>query len=416
MRIEFRVLNTSLKGTECAFDKEEIRVGRAEENEVVLPQRSVSRHHATVRTEDEVPVVEDADSRNDTEVDGQVITSPTPISDGSILSFGDVTVQVLLGDEMDEEEPVPPPMSEPDEMIPSSAEELDNAVEMGENPDPPPGALAGGGGVAAPEESGQMPALDEEFESKLWPTLLVILGLMVGVVLVVFFYRASGQTNVPVEEMGVAVELGQKKVVQVPSGFTRAEYVRPEAALEVGQPLNIDIAVSIKAKSQGLATVRLENESGEFLLLHVNVLARSKDKVKKLFGESLETRSDRLDAARQCMRRAKRYREQTDLYKAMQQYERAVEVLDPLAANPPSELRQADVWRRKLEKRIQRRYDELTFEMSTFMRGGNKKMALERLEEIKRLIPNEEDVRRQNADLMYRLLKRIISRENERSG
>lgn len=36
MRMEFRVLNTSLKGTECAFDEEEIKIGRAEENEVVL--------------------------------------------------------------------------------------------------------------------------------------------------------------------------------------------------------------------------------------------------------------------------------------------------------------------------------------------------------------------------------------------
>lgn len=410
MKMEFRVLNTSLKGKECAFQQDEIQIGRSEENEVVLPQRSVSRHHATITVEDGTAVVEDEDSRNKTEVDGEVISAPTPINDGTILSFGDVAVQVLFDGEDEGEAAMPPPMPEEENGV-AERDEGSQAVNAG-NPEASSGATPGGA-VAPPKETG-MQYWGGDIEAKLWPALVVILGLVFGGVLVVFFYRTSGQTQAPVDEIGLAMRLAQKRVVKVPSGFTEATRIRPSGAVEIGHPLNLDIAVSVEAKTKGLATIRLENEAGQFALLHVNVLPRAAENVEQFFSESIDTRSERLEVARECMRRAEVLREQGELYKAKKQYERAVKVLEPLATNPPAELRQADIWRRKLEKKIQKQYDQLTFEMSTFMRGGNKKMALERLDDIKRLIPDESDVRRQNADLMYRLLQRIINRENER--
>lgn len=408
MKMEFRVLNTDLKGQESVVDQEKVRVGRAEENEIVLPQRSVSRHHATIRIEDGTPVVEDEGSRNETQVDGEVISSPTPISDGAILSFGDVAVQVLF--EGENGAPMPPLMTEEESGVVEDGLGHE-AMEKGE-PETPAGTMSGGT-VASREQGGPL-QLGSELEAKLWPTLVVVLGLAVGAVLTVFFYRASGQTQVPVEEMGLAMRLGQRKVVQVPSGFTNVARIQPSGAMEIGHPLNLDIAVSVEAQSQGLASVRLENDMGQFILLHVNVLPRAEKNVEEFFSESIDTRSERLEVARKCMRRAEVLRKEGEMYKAREQYKRAVQVLEPLAGNPPSELRQADIWRRRLEKKIQERYEQLTFEMSTFMRGGNRKMALERLGDIKQLIPDEEDVRRQNADLMYRLLQRIIRRENER--
>ncbi|MFW6457675.1 MAG: FHA domain-containing protein, partial [Planctomycetota bacterium] len=386
--MEFRVLNTSLKGMECACNREEIRVGRAEENDVVLSQRSVSRHHATIRMEDGTPVVEDEDSRNETQVDGEAISTPTSITDGAIVSFGDVAVQVLFEEEQSVNSRIPSPASESsvlalggEENGGLAGEELSEGTVSAD----PMAADA----VAPREESGRPAKKTADLDSKLWPGLVIVLGLMVGAILVIFFYRASGQTNAPVDQLGLAIRLTEKKVVQVPAGFTQATQIRPPGALNVEQPLNLDIAVSVEAKSQGLATARLENERGEFVLLHVNVLPRAEENVEKLFSESLDTRSERLEVARKCMRQGEGLRKEAELYEAMVQYERAVQVMEPLSSNPPAELRQADIWRQRLEEKIQKQYDQLTFEMSTFMRGGDKKMALQRLEDIRRLIPDE---------------------------
>lgn len=414
MKLRFRVLNTSLRGLQYETDSATVRVGRSEDNDLVLDQQSVSRRHATITSRNGTVQVEDEGSRNATEVDGETISSVTPFNSGCILSFGDVAVQVTCPGA------VPAPSPQDEEVTPEGGVPVVSEG-RGDLPEVP-----GGGEVAeaipegwvARREEAPVPArlTGEEIERKLWPALVLMLGVATGVVLVVYFLGTSGALEMPEREVGVAMRLEQKKVVPVPRGFIRPKEVDPPGAVEVNRTLNLSTALQVAANAEGLATVRLENEAGDFVLLHVNVLPRAKEKVEEFFAESIETRQERMQAARHHMKRAQVLREQKELYEALKSYERAIALMEPLAQAPPPELRQAVQWQDTLQREIEERYDRLTFEMSSFMKAGEKRMALQRLEDIKTLIPDEEDLRWQNADLLYRLLERVIRRETERRG
>lgn len=419
MKLRFRVLNTSLKGLQYETDQKCVEIGRSSENDLVLQEKSVSRHHATIVDRDSSILLKDAGSRNQTQLDGEIIDGPTPLHDGCILSFGDVAVQVLIPSDEPQEDPQDEEPTPEGGTLTLSEEPDQPTVQGGGNPSSatatvPPGWMEQPGEEA--EASVPARVQEDELERKLWPFLVLVLGLAAGVVLVVFFLRTSGSLERPRREMGVAMRLGQRKVVQVPRGYVNPALVKPPGAVRVERALNLSIAVQIEARSQGLASVRLESDGGDFVVLHVNVLPRADKSVEEFFGESIETRAERIQQAREHMKRAEVWREQGDLYEAKEAYERAIQLMEPLSVNPPSELRQAETWREKLQEQIDERYDRLTFEMSNFMKDGDKRAALERLADIKQLIPDEEDIRWQNADLLYRLLERVISRESERRG
>jgi DNA-binding response OmpR family regulator len=57
-------------------------IGRAEDNDVVVDDRWVSRYHAQVRREERRYVVVDQDSKNGTLVNGQRIVGPAALADG----------------------------------------------------------------------------------------------------------------------------------------------------------------------------------------------------------------------------------------------------------------------------------------------------------------------------------------------
>jgi len=60
-------------------------IGRAEDNDVVIDDRWVSRYHAQVRREERRYLVVDQDSRNGTLVNGQRIAGSTALADGDQL-------------------------------------------------------------------------------------------------------------------------------------------------------------------------------------------------------------------------------------------------------------------------------------------------------------------------------------------
>jgi DNA-binding response OmpR family regulator len=64
-----------------------ISIGRWEDNDVVVDDRWVSRHHAQVRREEGGYVIRDLDSKNGTFVNGQRIAVPTPLADGDEIQM-----------------------------------------------------------------------------------------------------------------------------------------------------------------------------------------------------------------------------------------------------------------------------------------------------------------------------------------
>lgn len=64
-----------------------IRLGRGGDNEVVLMDREISRHHAEIRAEGEGFVIADLGSTNGTFVNEQRVTRPTRLRDGDQISL-----------------------------------------------------------------------------------------------------------------------------------------------------------------------------------------------------------------------------------------------------------------------------------------------------------------------------------------
>ena len=75
---------------EYSILKDEVSLGRGEDNDVVIPHASVSRAHARLMRRDEVYELTDLNSTNGTYVDGQPIHGAARVSNGSQVRLGDV--------------------------------------------------------------------------------------------------------------------------------------------------------------------------------------------------------------------------------------------------------------------------------------------------------------------------------------
>src|SRR5205814_8961599 len=65
-------------------------IGRADYNDIVLPDPSVSTAHAKLQRREGVWVVVDLDSTNGTFVDGERVKGESPLAPGALLRFGDM--------------------------------------------------------------------------------------------------------------------------------------------------------------------------------------------------------------------------------------------------------------------------------------------------------------------------------------
>jgi pSer/pThr/pTyr-binding forkhead associated (FHA) protein len=67
----------------------QLRLGRDADNDLTLPDKKVSRHHAILRQQGVVYRIIDLDSGNGTFVNGKRITDPTVLRNGDIVLIGD---------------------------------------------------------------------------------------------------------------------------------------------------------------------------------------------------------------------------------------------------------------------------------------------------------------------------------------
>jgi len=79
-----------LKGERLSVSHPLVSLGRAEYNDLRIPDTGVSASHAKLQLRDGVWVIADVGSTNGTTVDGIPITDETPLSPGSEIGLGDV--------------------------------------------------------------------------------------------------------------------------------------------------------------------------------------------------------------------------------------------------------------------------------------------------------------------------------------
>ena len=89
-----------MKGERFVITVPVANIGRADYNDVVVNDESVSQAHAKLQRREEVWVLSDLGSTNGTMVDGERISEETPLSPGATIQFGEVP---LLFDPTDQQ-------------------------------------------------------------------------------------------------------------------------------------------------------------------------------------------------------------------------------------------------------------------------------------------------------------------------
>jgi pSer/pThr/pTyr-binding forkhead associated (FHA) protein len=81
---------------------ERATIGRGTAADVVIPDQTVSRVHASVRVDGQTVVVEDLESSNGTVVNGEPIASARRLAPGDVVTVGSTELEVLLTDDPDQ--------------------------------------------------------------------------------------------------------------------------------------------------------------------------------------------------------------------------------------------------------------------------------------------------------------------------
>jgi len=88
----FLVRGGALKGQRLGVKTPVVNIGRADYNDLVLPDESVSTTHAKLQRREGVWVLVDLDSTNGTFVDGDKIKGEAPLAPGATVRFGDIAL------------------------------------------------------------------------------------------------------------------------------------------------------------------------------------------------------------------------------------------------------------------------------------------------------------------------------------
>jgi pSer/pThr/pTyr-binding forkhead associated (FHA) protein len=87
---KFLIRSGSLKGQRLHVKVPIVNIGRAEYNDLVVPDDSVSSQHAKLTRREGIWILTDLGSTNGTMVDGERVTTDVPIAPGAFVRFGDV--------------------------------------------------------------------------------------------------------------------------------------------------------------------------------------------------------------------------------------------------------------------------------------------------------------------------------------
>ncbi len=88
----FLVRTGELKGRRLQVRTPIANIGRADYNDIVIPEPSVSTSHAKLQRREGVWVLVDLESTNGTFVDGERVQGDSPLAPGAVVRFGDVSL------------------------------------------------------------------------------------------------------------------------------------------------------------------------------------------------------------------------------------------------------------------------------------------------------------------------------------
>ena len=99
MMAQLIVRSGAMKGKHIPIRVPIVNVGRAEYNDIVLSDDSVSTTHAKLQRREGIWVVVDLESTNGTLVDGERVRGEAPLAPGAYVRFGEVQTLFVPADE-----------------------------------------------------------------------------------------------------------------------------------------------------------------------------------------------------------------------------------------------------------------------------------------------------------------------------
>ncbi len=87
----FLARSGDLKGVRFPVRVPVVNIGRADYNDIVINDSTVSTIHAKLQRREGIWVLVDLDSTNGTFVDGDRVSGEVPIAPGAIVRFGDIS-------------------------------------------------------------------------------------------------------------------------------------------------------------------------------------------------------------------------------------------------------------------------------------------------------------------------------------
>ena len=344
-----------------------------------------------------------------------IVGGPTP---GEFQAAVDEAAEAEFEAEVVEEAPAEPGKSRRMAAVPESWFEPAAAAPPGDESEPGGGGLAPAPTPAPPVGS----ARGERLERRLWPFIALVSGITAAVAFTLWFLDhsspdGSGARGAPVAERGAVVNVGEEKIIEVPAGFVYNPQIADGGLFTIRRAMGPGLAVAVKGEAEGFTSVKLHRSSGKaFLLLHVRVLPRRKQVADQFLQDQELPPAQKQRLADECMIRARAREQDGRLYEAKIQLLRALSLCRSLADEGGK--RRAIEALDKIDDRMDEQYWQLTFEMGQWLKDGDMKMGAVKLNELKELLPDESDVRRQNVDLLYRLLLKEIekAKKSKRRG
>ncbi|HZU08049.1 MAG TPA: RDD family protein [Chloroflexota bacterium] len=111
-------------GDVIVLDRPRLRLGRQGDNDIILPDREVSRHHARLEQQGDLLLITDEGSSNGTFVNGARVVAPTPLYPGDVVEVGASRLLVQGGPAREAAWPDQPelPSVAPSGKVPAAAE------------------------------------------------------------------------------------------------------------------------------------------------------------------------------------------------------------------------------------------------------------------------------------------------------
>lgn len=382
-----QVMNTALQGREFALEGGNVVIGRAPDCQIQIDQNSVSRAHVRITEQGGRFLVQDLGSRNGMKING-IEMSEAELRSGDVLHVGEVQLRFRCDTTPD---------AGPQAALPENAESVrpltGSDIVAAAQQTTPPATYA-----AEREEptTGAAVGVNLKLVFAIMAGLLVAVG--VSALVVALVVGGGGSRDIP--SPGIMVEVGGQQWY----GYPQNEFGDfSEESLIVEHPEIADARrfgpgeLVVLGKTGGATTIHIRTHRGVTIPLRVIVRGVAKDQLEDL-REARMMPGERRRRALQFIRNGQLI-EKEQPYLAMQEYEKALAVLEPLPEKGTAFVQASRLYD-DVKERVDERWEAIEGEARLAAQSSEFTRLVDLLDRAIDLIPDPADPRHQKAQEM----------------